>query len=281
MIHHGDNLEWLLSGAVAPGSVTLAYLDPPFFTQKDFGDFDDRWVDLDAYLASIRARAEAIKPLLAPHGCLIVHVDPKTSHYLKVMLDGVYGREAFSNEIIWRYRRWPVHQKRFQPMHDVLLRYVTDAKECRWNQLYEPLADSTQKTHGSGKQKAVFKEGKRLRTSVDETTTSPGAPMSDVWDLPIIAPVAKERNGYPTQKPLALMRRLLDSLSNEGDLVIEPYMGSASMGEAAISSGRRYLGCDIGGKAIQIATERLQAAESKRTASPSSAQSLIDLLPDD
>jgi site-specific DNA-methyltransferase (adenine-specific) len=257
MIHHGDNLEWLTSGTIAPKSVTLAYLDPPFFTQRDFGAFNDQWADLSSFIQSIQHRAEAIKPLIAPHGCLIVHVDPKTSHYLKVMLDEVYGRDSFQNEIIWRYRRWPIHQPRFQPMHDVLLRYVIDLKACRWNQLYEPLAESTRKSHGTGKQKALFKDGKRLRTVVDDETLSPGSPMSDVWEIPIIAPISKERNGYPTQKPVALMQRLVDALTNPGDTVIDPYMGSASMGEAALRSGRKYLGCDEGEDAVRIARERL------------------------
>jgi DNA modification methylase len=252
----GDNLPLL--GMLEPGSVTLAYLDPPFFTQRDFGAFDDRWESLDAYLAALRSRVLAVKPLLTNHGSIVVHVDPKAGHYVKVMLDGVFGRDAFIDEIIWRYRRWPVHGRRFQRMHDVLFRYALDPKACRWNQLYEPLAPSTVRAWGEGKQKAVFREGKRVRSSTAEEA-SPGVPMSDVWEISIIAPGAKERNGYPTQKPEALLRRLVEALTDPGDIVLDPYMGSATLGAVALAEGREYIGIDSSPEAHRIARERLAA----------------------
>lgn len=254
LLLEGDNLDHLRH--LEQGSVTLAYFDPPFFTQRHFGAFDDRWPSLEAYLAALRLRVEAVHPLLALHGSLVVHVDPKTSHYVKVLCDEVFGREAFADEIIWRYRRWPVHGRRFQRMHDVLLRYVVNHDQCRWNQLYEPLAPSTVKTWGEGKQKAIFKDGKRSRSSTEETP-SPGAPMADVWEIGIIAPVSKERNGYPTQKPVALMGRLIEALTNPGDLVLDPYMGSATLGEVALAHGRRYVGIDDSPEAHRVAGPRL------------------------
>ncbi|HPB94825.1 MAG TPA: DNA methyltransferase, partial [Polyangiaceae bacterium] len=91
--------------------------------------FDDRWQDFPDYLGSLRARLEALAPLLAPHGSLVLHVDPRTSHYLKIIGDEIFGPECFASEIIWRYRRWPTRTANFQRMHDVLLRWVGDPRQ--------------------------------------------------------------------------------------------------------------------------------------------------------
>ena len=165
----GDNLVALRSLArTHHEKVTLAYLDPPFFTGRVFthvervtgvktAAFDDRWVDRAAYLEALAPRIEQMRALLAPHGSIVIHVDPKTSHYLKVLADEIFGEDAFASEIVWRYRRWPSKTPNFQRVHDVLLRYRKDVTcEPRWNQPYEPLAASTLATWGTKKQRAVF-----------------------------------------------------------------------------------------------------------------------------
>jgi len=268
----GDNLG-LLGGLVAshPGAVTLAYLDPPFLTNRvheardrktgaERVAFDDRWTDRAAYLEALEPRLRAIRELLAPHGSVVIHVDPKTSHYVKVLADEIFGDDAFASEIVWRYRRWPSRTPNFQRVHDVLLRYRRDpATPPRWNPLYEPLAASTLATWGTTKQRAVFeKNGKRSRSSSTKEPTA-GVPMGDVWDIGVLAPVARERTGYPSQKPEALLDRIVTALSDPGDLVLDPYAGSGTTLAVAAKRGRRFLGLDQSEVAIETTLARLRA----------------------
>ena len=273
----GDNLGALRALAARGEKAALVYLDPPFFTGREHAlverrrvpsgiertlrkAFDDRWESLDAYLGALVERVAAARELLLPEGCLVLHVDPKTSHYSKVLCDEVFGSDCFASEIVWRYRRWPSKTKNFQRVHDVLLRYVRDPKaEPRFRQLYEPLAASTLKTWGDRKQRAITgKDGRRLRSSTTEDRT-PGTPLGDVWDIGIVAPVAKERTGYPTQKPEALLERLVTSCTEPGDLVIDPYNGSGTTAAVCARLGRSALGIDINRRALAITKRRLVA----------------------
>ena len=277
---HGDNLGVLQAmGDQLAAQVTLAYLDPPFFTMREFDRvtrrrngseppvriltpaFDDHWWGLEDYLGSLRDRLRALRAVLAPHGSVIVHVDPRTSHYVKVLGDSVFGPEAFASEIVWRYRRWPSRTPNFQRVHDVLLRWVADPlHKPRFTQLYEPLAASTVKTWGAGKQRAVVDEVGRRRRSSTLAEDSPGVPLGDVWDISIIAPVGRERTGYPTQKPEALLERLMLACTAPGELVIDPYMGSGTTLAVAARLGRRGIGMDQSHVAVAVARERLKAA---------------------
>jgi len=279
-LFHGDNLDVL--AALSPQfqkKFTLVYLDPPFFTMRQHERvirktnphgppirlftpaFDDRWQDFPDYLGSLRARLEALAPLLAPHGSLVLHVDPRTSHYLKIIGDEIFGPECFASEIIWRYRRWPTRTANFQRMHNVLLRWVGDPRQPpRFVQQYEPLAASTLKTWGTGKQKAVFDDGGRRRRSSTESQQSPGVPLGDVWDIPILAPVAKQRTGYPTQKPEALLERLIRSCSFPGDWILDPYVGSGTTLAVAAALGRHAVGIDASAEAYQVSQQRLRQA---------------------
>jgi site-specific DNA-methyltransferase (adenine-specific) len=271
-LFRGDNLT-LLRGLLATHAekVTLVYLDPPFLTNRvhDAKDrktgtrraaFDDRWTDRAAYLEALGERLVALRALLAPHGSIVIHVDPKTSHYVKVLADEVFGEEAFASEIVWRYRRWPSKTPNFQRVHDVLLRYRKDPSvPPRWNPLFEPLAPSTVATWGTTKQRAVFaKNGTRARSSRTEELTR-GVPMGDVWEIGVLAPVARERTGYPSQKPEALLDRLVTALSHEGDLVLDPYAGSGTTLAVAARLGRRFLGMDQSEVAIETILGRLGA----------------------
>ncbi len=273
----GDNLQALQClREETPGAVSLAYLDPPYLTGREHFRversrcsegkivrsqsvaFDDRWASLGEYLECLEPRLKAIRELLAPHGSLVLHVDPKTSHYAKVICDEIFGIESFASEVIWRYRRWPSKTKNFQRVHDVMLRYVKDpTAETRFNQLYEPLAPSTLKTWGDRKQRAVTDtSGRRVRSSKTDER-SQGTPLGDVWEIGIVAPVAKERTGYPTQKPEALLKRWIEACTNPGDLVLDPYMGSGTTLAAAHQLGRRSIGIDAGQEAHQVTRARL------------------------
>jgi methylase of polypeptide subunit release factors len=194
--------------------------------------------------------------LLSAEGCLVVHIDPKTSHYVKVALDAEFGADHFSSEIIWIYRRWPSKTRNFQRVHDVLLRYVKSPGQERWNQLYQPPSVSTLKTWGTKRQTAVVEGGHRKKSSVAEEE-SPGVPMGDVWEIGIVAPVAKERTGYPTQKPEALLERLILALTDPGDLILDPYLGSGTTLAAAKRLGRKAIGIDRNQDAIRVAKERV------------------------
>lgn len=266
----GDNLGALRAlRDTHEGAVTLAYLDPPFLTNRvheaknrktgvERVAFDDRWADRAAYLEALAPRLLAMRDLLAPHGSIVIHVDPKTSHYVKVLADEVFGEDAFASEIVWRYRRWPSKTQNFQRVHDVLLRYRKDPSvPPRWNPLYEPLAASTVATWGTTKQRAVFEgNGKRARSSSTEQETE-GVPMGDVWEIGVLAPVARERTGYPSQKPEALLDRLVTALTAPGDLVLDPYAGSGTTLAVAAKRGRRFVGIDQSDVALETTLERL------------------------
>ncbi len=262
---HGDNRVLLYD--LLPeltGQVTLAYLDPPFLTGRTHhmrsGEiaFDDRWADANEYLAALRSRLVLVRQLLASHGSMVLHLNWRVSHRARVLLDEVFGADAFASEIVWRYRRWPSPTANFQRVHDVLLRYVRDPKVApRFNQLYEPLAASTRAVWGANRQRAVVGEdGRRVRSTVTEEV-SPGVPLGDVWEIGIVAPVARERTGYPTQKPEALLERLVLALTAPGDLVLDPYAGSGTTLAVAARHGRRAIGIDSSEHAIAVMERRL------------------------
>jgi DNA modification methylase len=276
---HGDNLAAMRALAErSAGQVTLAYLDPPFFTGKAHvrvtrkregrgkilrstsPAFDDRWESLPCYLQALRDRLAAARDLLAEDGSLVLHVDPKTSHYAKILGDEVFGPRCFASEIIWRYRRWPSKTKNFQRVHDVLLRFVKNPRvEPRFCQLYEPLAASTLATWGTRRQRAVVGASGTRTHSSSTLDESPGTPLGDVWEIGIIGPVARERTGYPTQKPEALLERLVNTCSGPGDLVLDPYAGSGTALAVATRLGRRAVGVDSSPEALGVIRQRLAA----------------------
>jgi site-specific DNA-methyltransferase (adenine-specific) len=274
----GDNLRALRALAARPQRFALAYLDPPFLTGREHAEvgrrrnaqgeivrtltpaFDDRWDSLEAYLSALADRLVAARELLREDGCLVLHVDPKTSHYAKVLCDEIFGPRAFASEIVWRYRRWPAKTKNFQRVHDVLLRYLKNPEvQPRFRQLYEPLAASTLATWGDKKQRAVVDNSGRRRCSSSTPEKTAGAPLGDVWEISIVAPVAKERTGYPTQKPEALLQRLIEACSEPGDAILDPYLGSGTTLSVAARLGRVGTGIDANPRALHIARQRLAA----------------------
>ncbi len=266
---HSDNLDGMAQLASEGVRPMLVYMDPPFYSNADYyytprkgGQrelaFTDRWPSLEAYVESIRLRCAAARDLLSPQGCLVVHVDSTAGAYIKVMLDGLFGRDHFASEIVWRYRRWPAKTNNFQRVHDTLYRYVRDVEvEPTWNQLYEPLAASTLATFGKGKQTAVIRGGKRVTSTSDASTPSLGVAMGDVWDLSILAPSSRERTGYATQKPEALLSRIILATTDEGDTVLDPYCGSATTVAVASRLNRTGIGIDSSNVAARVSSTRL------------------------
>jgi len=249
--------------SLEPGSFTLIYMDPPFFTGRQFKDrsgevqfVDNQWTSLEHFVASITHVLTLCRPLLTHQGNLVLHLDSRTSHYLKVAGDGIFGYSNFRSEIIWRYRRWPTKTPNFQRIHDTLLRWSFGPEPC-FNQLYEVMSSKTLKQWGQDRQVAsTTLTGNRI--SKRSGALSPGCPMGDCWhDIGIIAPMAHERTGYPTQKPLALLDRLIMSLTNPGDLVLDPYCGSGTTLVAAEQAGRSGVGIDLNPRALEIGSRRL------------------------
>ena len=233
--------------------------------------------DIMAYLCMMAPRLVELRRVLKRSGSLYLHCDPTASHYLKVLLDSVFGPACFRNEVVWRYRRWPAKAHRFQRMHDVLLFYTASpGHEHTFNTLYgyEKLADSTLKTFGTKKQRADFSSGHR-KPSVENTET-PGPQLSDYWDvadvavepLPlsetwevgVIAAIGKERTGYPTQKPEALLERVIRASSHEGDVVLDPFCGCGTAIAVAERLGRKWIGIDVAHVAIDLVRDRLRNA---------------------
>ena len=214
---------------------------------------------LTAYLVEMTVRLVELHRTLKPTGSMYLHCDPTASHYLKVICDSIFGYSSFRNEVIWRYRRWPTKARQYQKMHDVLLFYSKSGSDLRtFNVLYgyEKLAESTLKTFGTKKQKADFSSGHR-RPGQEEVESS-GPPMSDVWEVSVIAPIGKERLGYPTQKPLALLERVILSSSNPGDVILDPFCGCGTAIAAAQQFGRRWIGIDLTYLAIAVMKKRMQ-----------------------
>jgi DNA modification methylase len=272
------------------GKVDLVYIDPPFGTGGDFTvhgrapedgalvAYTDRWGEgLGDYLSTMLEQLELIRALLSERGTVFVHCDWRVSHYLRCLLDEVFGPEAFKNEIVWRYRRWPSRTRAFQKMHDVLLWYGKGRGDGHaWTQLYEPLAPSTLETWGTKRQVADFSTGRRRPSQTDEETR--GAPMADVWDIGIIAPIARERVGYPTQKPEALLRRVIEAASRPGDLVADLFVGSGTTLAVAEKLGRRWVGCDVGPIAIHTTRKRLLGLRAEAVERAEDARPAFEIL---
>lgn len=262
---HGDNLD--LMRAMPARSVHLVYGDALYNTGDDFYlkdgrlAYTDKFASLDDYVTDLRERCAAARDVLTDDGTLVLQTDPTVSHYVKVMLDGVFGRECYRNEVVWRYRRWPAPSRDFQRMHDVLFRYVRNPKAAwRWHQLYEPLSPKTVAIHGTKKQKhAVTEKGRKWGDHAGYSTEeSPGAYLSDVWEIGVIAPLSEQRM-WPTQKPTELADRVVLSCSDPGDVVLDPWCGSGTHVSRAVAHGRRGVGFDKSPTAVEVATKRLRS----------------------
>ncbi len=267
VLYCGDNLE-IMNKFIEPESIDLIYIDPPFFSGKTyeviFGDtgerraFEDRWKGGDYhYINWLSTRLAKIRETLKPTGSIYIHLDWHIVHYMKVELDRIFGANCFRNEIIWHYRRWTTKAKQFQRMHDTILFYTRNSDDSHtFNTLFDPLAPGTIKRWKGLKQKASFDEqGKRHRGY--EESKSPGVPKPDVWQISIINMAAKERLGYPTQKPEALLETIIRASSNPGDVVADFFCGCGTTLVVAQMLGRQWVGCDVSPTALRLVRDRL------------------------
>ncbi len=280
---YGDNLlamQALLAGDPETGlpslrgKVDLIYIDPPFDSKADYRTkinlpgvdlqqkptvieqfaYADTWEEgTISYLKMIYPRLVLMKELLSERGSIYVHIDWHIGAYVKVMMDDVFGKDNFTNEVIWYYRRWNIAGSSFATNHDTLLYYRKNKTNSIYNQLYIP---KSEKSSAQGKSwKSVFDEN-GVRHSIMTNEPTKGVPMPDVWDISMINPVANERVGYATQKPEALLERIIKASSNEGDLVCDFFGGSGTTAAVAEKLGRRWITCDVGKPAALVMRKR-------------------------
>ena len=285
----GDNLH--VMRGMNSESVDLVYLDPPFNSKTDYAapigsvaagaafkdtwtlrDVDAEWINLlqdrypalwrvlmaattpsdQSYLAYIAVRLLEVYRTLKPAGSLYLHCDPTMSHYLKIVLDAVFGRAQFRNEIVWSYHRWTGATRHFQRMHDTLLLYGK-TPDSFFRQLSEPY--SLKSKHKGARVSTPRAGGLEQSYTAD---TSRLKAMRDVWDISYLNSQARERTGFPTQKPLAVLDRVIAASSNPGDMVFDPFCGCATTLVAAENLGRNWVGIDISPKAAELVVQRIE-----------------------
>ena len=271
MLVFGDNLQFLktlyknedpLIKDKVKGKVKLIYIDPPFATESDFKSNSGNLAYTDKikgaeFVEYLRKRLIVAKEILADDGSIYVHLDWKKVHYIKVVMDEIFGSENFINDIIWYYRRWNIASNIFSRNHDVILFYSKKYGKHTFNNLFIP---KSEKSSGDGKAWQSFideETGKRKSILLDEI--SKGVPMPDVWDISMINPMALERKlvNYPTQKPETLIERIIKASTNEDDIILDFFAGSGTTSAVAEKLGRRWISCDIGKYSFYTQQKRL------------------------
>jgi site-specific DNA-methyltransferase (adenine-specific) len=260
---HGDNLDALQT--IADGAVNLIYIDPPFNTGRrqsrrqlrttasDGGDrigFGGRTYETkvlgtrscadmhDDFMAFIEPRVHEAWRVLAPDGSLYFHIDYCEAHYCKVLLDRIFGRASFINEIIWAYDYGARAKGRWPAKHDTIFFYAKDPANYTFNA------------------EDVDREPYMAPGLVGPEKAARGKLPTDVWWHTIVSPTGMEKTGYPTQKPLAILRRIVVASSSPGDLVLDFFAGSGTTGAAALELGRRFILVDSHNEAIAVMRER-------------------------
>ena len=269
-LRHGDCRRVLPT--LEAGSARLVYLDPPFFTQKvqrlaprdrrrEYA-FADLWSGHDEYAEFLERTLSELLRVLASDGSLFFHCDRRSAHIARAVLDRVFGPERFRSEIIWHYRRWSNARRALLPAHQTLYLY-TKGDEYVFNPIYGEYSPATnvdqllQRRVRDSRGKAVYQRD--ATGPVVAAGGKKGVPLGDVWDIPYLNPKARERVGYPTQKPVLLLERIITLASEPGDLVLDPCCGSGTTLVAANLLGRRSLGIDVSKAALGVARERLHS----------------------
>jgi site-specific DNA-methyltransferase (adenine-specific) len=260
----GDNLAHMRE--LDDGLFQLAYLDPPFNTGKrqlrrslstvadatgDRTGFQGRRYatevlgessyedDFDDYLGFLEPRLREVRRLLAQTGTLYLHIDYREAHYVKVLLDRLFGRDCFLNEIIWAYDYGARPRRRWPAKHDTILVYVKDPERYWFDA------------------EGVEREPYMAPGLVTAEKAARGKLPTDVWWHTIVSPTGKEKTGYPTQKPEGVLRRIVQASSRPGDWCLDCFAGSGTLGAVAQALGRRYVLIDSNPEAVAVANRRL------------------------
>ncbi len=285
-----DNLDILTN--LNSSCIDLIYLDPPFNKNKTFTapigssaegagfkdifreeDVNDEWVksiefesaELHHYLSAVRwfssrynycylvymaIRLIECKRVLKDSGSLYLHCDPTMSHYLKIVLDTIFGEKNFQNEIIWGYKSGGASKKRWARKHDVLFYYSKNNKMVYFQSLKE-------KSYNRGLKPYRFKGVQEYQ---DETGWHTLVNMKDIWHIAMVGRTAKDRTQYPTQKPIALLERIIEASTRKGEVVLDPFCGCATTCVAAEKLEREWIGIDVGISAFEMVQQRLERA---------------------
>jgi len=218
--------------------------------------------DMMAYLSMMAPRLLELHRVLKETGSIYLHCDPTASHYLKILMDAIFGPSNFKNEIIWHYRKWPAGKYTFQRNHDILLFYAKSGSRKRtFNQLFMDRAPSTLKRFGTAKIISGYDELGRRLPSKTESEPSMGVRQDDVWEIGRVPPV---KQLFPTEKPEVLLERILRASSNKGDVVLDPFCGCGTAVVVAERLKRKWIGIDITHLAVALIKHRLRDALGSR-----------------
>lgn len=267
----GDNLAYMqgLLENGYEGRFRLIYIDPPFFTKSKFNAtidlkdrtgknykikhlaYDDTFErSLECYVENMTARLILMRKLLAEDGLIWVHLDWHSAHYMKLIMDEVFGAKNFQNEIIWQYKSGGSGKRHFSRKHDTILVYSKTS--------YYHLNVPKEKSYNRGLKPYRFKGVKEYK---DEYGWYTMVNMKDVWSIDMVGRTSAERNGYATQKPTELLRRIIEATTDEGDYCADFFCGSGTLPETAEALNRHWVGCDTEPLAISTTRKRLEARE--------------------
>lgn len=268
-ILHGNCIDRLQE--IDANNIDLVYFDPPFFTQKRHSltnrentktyEFDDRYESLEEYLCLIEKTLIQSKRVLKNTGSVFLHCDKTASHNIRIILDKVFGKENFQSEIVWTYKRWSNAKKGLLNSHQIIFFY-SKTENFKFNTLYTDYSATTnldqilQDRERNENGKSVYKKDENGIAILGKEKK--GVPLSDVWEIPYLNPKAKERTGYPTQKPVLLLNQIINIATDEGDLVLDPFCGSGTTCVSAKSLKRHFIGIDISKDAVELANIRLE-----------------------
>lgn len=261
-----DFMEHLLKHRQMAGKIDLIYIDPPFFSKSNYRTeiklrsdtidkipairqkaYHDVWDNsMEDYLRMLTARLFLMRDLLSEEGSIFVHLDWHATHYVKLILDEIFGEKNFVNEIIWQYKSGGVSKRHFARKHDTLLFYAKSK-----NYYFEPWKE---KSYNRDFRPYRFKGVKEYKDEVGWYTM---VNRKDVWKMDMVGRTSTERTGYVTQKPEALIERILESCTVEGSLCADFFGGSGTMAAAADKMGRRWISCDVGRLATLNSHKRL------------------------
>src|SRR5690554_2849513 len=248
----------------------LVYFDPPFFTQKVHTlktrdnsityEFEDKYNSLEDYLKLIENVLIQCKRVLKDTGSVFLHCDKTASHNIRSILDNVFGADNFQSEIIWSYKRWSNSKKGLLPSHQNIYFY-SKTDSFKFNMMFTAYSETTnidqilQSRTRDEHNKSVYDmhENGQFKHGKEKV----GVPLSDVWEIPYLNPKAKERVGYPTQKPLLLLERIIELVTDKDDLVLDPFCGSGTTCVAAKLANRKYIGIDKSQDAVALSNSRI------------------------
>lgn len=254
-----DNLTFMRS--LPDCTLHLVYIDPPFMTKstRRAGDghaYDDRWTGgIEQYKQFLAERLGEIHRLLRDDGTVYVHVDHRVSHHVRLLLEGIFGEANFLNEIVWSYRTGGVSTRWFGRKHDTILAYA----KSLGRHTFHAQRGGAYRTDGL----QVDEEGRPFKTTKKGRLYfhADGPILTDVWEIPFLSTVSLERSGYPSQKPEALLSRIIQASSNPGDVVADFFCGSGTTLVAAERLGRRWIGCDANREAVKLTKARLHKVD--------------------